>query len=68
MELSKLRDWLSSRFLKESKPFTTKRDLNWGAIRKFGFIGLGLTIGILLLLPAPKVEISRKVGDRLARA
>ncbi len=41
-------------FLKEPKPFTTKRDLKTGLIKKFFFIGLAGLILFLLMIPGSK--------------
>lgn len=51
-----LKERLSKFFLKEPKPFTTKRDIDWGAIKKFGAIGIGVAVVALLLMPEPKPE------------
>lgn len=53
---SSLKERLSRLFLKEPKPFTTKRDINWSAMKKFGGIGVGVAVVALLLMPEPKPE------------
>ena len=47
---------ISSLFLKDSLPFTKKRDLNWSAIKVIAGAGVGVTVLVLLLLPTPKEE------------
>ena len=43
-------------FLKEPKAFTTKRDVDWSAIKKFGGLGIFAAVVVVLLLPTPKPE------------
>lgn len=59
---------LSRLFLKEPKPFTTKRDINWPAIKKAGAMGVGVAVLTLLFVPAPKSEKSsfHEKGDARA--
>jgi type IV secretory pathway VirB10-like protein len=51
-----LREHLSRFFLKEPKPFTAKRDIDWSAVKKFGAIGVGTAVVALLLMPETKPE------------
>lgn len=54
MEIGKERGFLSRLIWKDAKPFTNKRDLNAGLLIKVGGVIVGLTVVILLFLPAPK--------------
>lgn len=59
MEVTKweaIKKRIAKLFLKEPRPFTTKRELNWTALKKSGAIGIGVAVLILLILPAPKQE------------
>lgn len=47
---------LTMLYLKEKKPFTRKRDINWRAIKVSGGVGVGAVVLVLLLMPAPKTE------------
>ena len=42
--------------LKDSLPFTKKRDVNWSAVKKFGGAGLVAAVLLVLLLPTAKEE------------
>lgn len=57
-EPSSLKDRLSGLFLKAPKPFTSKRDVNWSAIKKFGAVGVLTAVVSLLLMPQPEPEQS----------
>ncbi|MGE3974765.1 MAG: TrbI/VirB10 family protein [Bdellovibrionales bacterium] len=48
--------WLSKAVLKEPKPFTNKRDLNWKAMRNFGSLVVVTAVVLLLLMPTPKPD------------
>lgn len=43
-------------YLKEQKPFTKKRDINWTAIKTSAAAGVGSIVLVLLFMPAPKLE------------
>ena len=47
---------VSSLLLKESLPFTKKRDVNWSAVKRFGGAGVVAAVVLLLFLPTPKPE------------
>jgi len=51
-----IKKWFSDLFLMEPKPFSNKRDLNWGTIKKLGGVGVGVTVLTLLALPNTKTE------------
>lgn len=62
-----LKESVSRLFLKEPKPFTTKRDINWSGIKKAGGISVGVAVLALLLMPSPKNDKStfHEKGDVL---
>ena len=49
-------DKIKNVFLKEPLPFTDKRDLNWGFIKKSSFISIFGLIFILLLMPEEEAQ------------
>ena len=51
-----LKDQLAGLFLKENIPFTTKREIDWGTVKKCAGLSLGVGLFVLLLLPTPTPE------------
>lgn len=47
---------MKSFFLREPRPFTTKRDVNWGKVRNVAIIVLGLVIVGIFFFPTSKPE------------
>lgn len=47
---------LAKLYLKEKKPFTKKRDINWSAIKVSIGASVGVVVLVLLLMPAPGTE------------
>lgn len=58
VESNSIIDKLSKFFLREPKPFTKKRDINWKAIKVSASIGIAGVVLMLLLMPTPKTEIT----------
>lgn len=51
-----LKDKFAGFFLKENIPFTSKREIDWGIVKKCALVSLGIGVVVLLLLPAPEPE------------
>lgn len=56
VERKSLSAWLRSFFLKESVPFSEKRDVDWRRIAITGGVGLLTAMLVILFLPAPEPE------------
>jgi hypothetical protein len=55
-ESSTLIGRISKLYLKEQKPFTKKRDVNWKALKVSALSGIVLVVLILLLMPTTQPE------------
>lgn len=54
MEIAKNQNWFSRLFLKEEKPFISKRDINWRRMTHAGIVSVVVLVLVLLLLPETK--------------
>ncbi len=56
MEVTNRSSWFSSIFLKDAKPFISKRDINWSRITKAGVVAIIGLVGALLMMPTMKPQ------------
>lgn len=53
---SSIKNRISKIFLKDPLPFSSKRDMNWSAVKKFGGFGILAAVILVLCLPNPKED------------
>ncbi len=56
MEVTNRSSWFSGIFLKDAKPFISKRDINWPRITKAGLVAIIGLVVALLMMPTTKPQ------------
>ncbi len=65
MEVATWMDRIAGTFLKEARPFTNKRDINWRTVKIFSGVTIGVALLVILLLPntAPERDSFSERGE-----